>query len=185
MTEDAYYKEFDTALKAVAEKFKQDLQAIRGNRPSAELIENIKVNAYDQPLTIKQLGSLSVVPPREVQVGVWDKNAVGAVAKAIESAKLGLSVSTDGNVVRAALSPLGNERREELIKVTKKTSEAARIQIRHHRDETIKKIKAAGDNKELTEDQVFKLKEKIQKLVDGINGQIETMVEAKFGELGE
>ncbi len=184
MTEDIYFKELETALKSVVEKFRQDLQAVRGNRPSADLIENIKVNCYDQWFTIKQLGSLSVVPPRDVHVSVWDKNTVGAVAKAIDGAKIGLSVSADGSTVRASLSPLGNERREELAKSVKKTSEGARIQIRHHRDESIRKAKTAEDEKQITEDQVFKLKEKIQKLVDATNEQVETLVKNKLEELG-
>jgi len=185
MTEDTQLKELETALKAVAERLRADFQAIRGNRPSVDLIENIRVNYYDQPCAINQLGTLSVVPPRSVHIAVWDKSAVGAVAKAIEGAKIGLSVSNEGNVVRATLSPLGNERREELVKLVKKTAEGARIQIRHHRDESVKKAKAAGDEGTLTEDQVFKLRERIQKAVDAANGNVEDLVGRKLGELGE
>jgi ribosome recycling factor len=180
-----YLKELESALKFVSDKLHEELRAIRGNRPSVDVISDIKVNHYDQWLTVKQLGSLSVLPPRSIQVNVWDKSAVGAVAKAIENAKVGLSVTNDGNNVIATLSPLGNERRAELAKLVKKTSEGYRIQIRAKRDEAIKKLKEAEAEKQVGEDEVFKTKEKIQKLVDGVNGKIEEMVGDKLKELQE
>lgn len=180
-----YLKELESALKIIADKLREELRAVRGNRPSVDLVSDIKMDYYNQQLTIKQLGSLSVVPPRGIQVSVWDKNAVGPVMKAIEGAKIGLSVSNDGNNVIAALSPLGNERREELMKLVKKTSEASRIQIRARRDEMIKKLKEAEVRKELNEDDVFKAKEKIQKAVDKVNGEVDELVEGKLKELGE
>lgn len=180
-----YIKGLENQLKSIAEKLRQELGAIRGNRPSVDLVQDIKVSYYGQELPIKQLGALSILPPRSVQISVWDKNAVGPVTKALESAKRGLSVSGDGVSIIATLSPLGSERREELGKLVKKTSEGFRIQIRSHRDEVIRKIKEAESQKELTEDEVFKAKEKIQKLVDETNKQIEGLVEGKLKELEE
>jgi ribosome recycling factor len=116
---------------------------------------------------------------------VWDKNAVGAVAKAIENAKVGLTVTTDGGTVRAMLSPLGNERREELCRLVKKETEGARIRVRAGRDEAIKKLKTAEDGGGLSEDSLFKTKEKVQKLVDEANARIETALSEKIKELGE
>ncbi len=185
MPAEQYLKELESALRAIQDKLQEELRAIRGNRPSVDLIADIKVNYYDQWMTIKQLGSLSVLPPRSVQIGVWDKNAVGAVAKAIENAKIGLSVTNDGNNVIATLSPLGNERREELARLVKKTAEGHRIQIRAKRDEAIRKLKDAEQNKQASEDEVFKTKEKIQKAVDEANKKVEELVGNKLKELGE
>ncbi|HEX4104253.1 MAG TPA: ribosome-recycling factor [Candidatus Paceibacterota bacterium] len=178
-------KNLETALVGVTGKLKQDLGQVRSNRPSAELVQDIRVNIYDQNLSIRELGSLSVLPPRTLQITVWDKAAVGAVTKAIESGHLGLSVTNDGNNIRATLSPLGDERREEMTKLIKKTAEAARIQIRSRRDEIMKQLKDAESKKEITEDDSFKGKEKIQKATDKANGEVESLVEAKLKELGE
>lgn len=169
----------------IAGKLGEELRAIRGSRPSVDLVADIRVSHYDQQMTIKQLGSLSVLPPRGIQVSVWDKSAVGAVMKAIEAAKMGLGVSNDGNNVIATLSPLGNERREELARLVKKTAESYRIQVRARRDEAIKKLRDGEAEKEIGEDEVFKAKEKVQKLVDETNKQIETAVEGKLKELME
>jgi len=180
-----YLKELESAFKSVLEKLREDLGMIRGSRPSVDLLQDIKVSYYDQLLPIKQLGSLSVIPPRGIQITVWDKNAVGPVAKAIEAAKIGLSVTNDGNNIIATLSQLGSERREELAKLVKKTSEASRIQLRARRDEAIKKLKEAEGEKMASEDEVFKTKERIQKATDETNKKIEEAVGGKLKELEE
>jgi len=180
-----YIKDLETELAAATGKLKQDFAEIRGNRPSPDMVQNIAITLYEQRLTIRELGSLSVLPPRTIQIALWDKNAVAPVVKAIEAAHLGLTASSDGNVVRATLSSLGDERREELAKLVKKMAEGARIQIRGRRDDAMKRIRDGENNKELTKDDAFRAKEKIQKAVDKANGDVESAVEYKIAELGE
>lgn len=184
-TSEQFVKDLETELSGAVQKLKQELGQIRGNRPSPDLLQEIKVNLYDQTLSIRELGSLSILPPRTIQITVWDKNALGAVMNAINNAHLGLSTTNDGNNIRATLSALGDERREELMKLVKKTAEAARIQIRARRDETMKRLKDGESKKEITEDEAFRAKEKAQKTVDKINGEVEAAVGAKLTELGE
>lgn len=178
-------KDLEAGLSAVTQKLKQDLGQLRGNRPSPDMVQDIRLSLYDQTLSIRELGSLSILPPRTIQITVWDANAIPAVMKAIEGAHLGLSTNNDGNNIRATLSPLGDERREEMTKLVKKTAETARIQIRTRREETMKRFKDAENKKEATEDEVFKAKDKVQKAMDKANGEIETMVNNKLAELGE
>ena len=182
---DNMIKELDAALSGAVQKLKTEFAGIRGNRPSPEMIQDLKVNWYEQWLTLKELGALSMLPPRTIQVTVWDKNAAGAVMKAIEDAHLGLSATNEGNTIRATLSPLGDERREELAKTIKKTAEAARIQIRARRDEAMKRLKDAEGKKEITEDDSFRAKEKMQKSVDKANAEVESMAKGKLEELGD
>ena len=178
-------KDLEAGLSSVVQKLKQELGQIRGNRPSPEMVQDLRVNIYDQSLSIRELGSLSVLPPRTIQITVWDANALGAIMHAIDAAHLGLSTSNDGNTIRAVLSPLGNERREELAKLVKKTAEGARIQVRGKRDDAMKRLKDGEAAKTVTEDEVFRTKEKAQKAVDKANGDIETAVADKLAELGE
>ncbi len=184
-TSELFLKDLDVALVGVTMKLKHDLSQLRGNRPSPEMVQDLKVSVYDQVLSIRELGSLSVLPPRTIQISLWDKDAVSAVTKAIEEAHMGLSVNNDGLNVRATLSPLGNERREEMTKLVKKTAEAARIQVRGKREEIMKRLKDAETKKEITEDDAFKSKDKVQKAVDKANKDIEGFVEVKLAELGE
>ena len=136
-------------------------------------------------MPIKQAGSISVNPPREILISVWDRQAVSIVAKAIESSNLNVSANTDGNLIRINLPPLSAERRQELAKVVKKESEEARIKIRSLRDEVNKKIRQREENGEITEDQELKLKEQIQKSIDKANKDIEEMLEKKIKEIEE
>ncbi|HUC31196.1 MAG TPA: ribosome-recycling factor [Candidatus Paceibacterota bacterium] len=178
-------KDLETALGGVTAKLKQDFGQIRGNRPSPDMIQDIRLSLYDQQLSIRELGSLNVLPPRTIQITVWDPGAVAAIMKAIDDAHLGLSTNNDGNTIRATLSPLGDERRDEMSKLVKKISEATRIQIRARREDAVKRLKDSENKKEITEDDAFKEKEKIQKVTDKANGEVESMVEGKLAELGE
>ncbi len=182
---DTYIKELEDTLKSLTQKFQEELKTIRSNRPSVAVLEDVRVDYYGQKMSVKQLGSLSVRPPRDIEISVWDKNAIAPVMGAIDGAKLGLSLTNDGNVIRATLPQLTDERRAEFSKVVKKMAEAVRIQMRSRRDDTIKKLKSAEEDKKIGEDQVFKGKEKIQKIVDEVNGKIEAALEGKLKELNE
>ena len=82
-----YIKDLEAELTTVTGKLKQDCAEIRGNRPSPDMVQDIKLNLYDQTLSIRELGSLSILPPRTIQITVWDANAIGAVMKAILQAR--------------------------------------------------------------------------------------------------
>jgi ribosome recycling factor len=178
-------KDLEAALAGVTAKLKEEFGQIRGNKPSAEMVQNIRVSLYDQSLTIRELGSLSILPPRTIQITVWDPSAVVAIVKAIEAAHLGLTVANDGQNIRATLSSLGNERRDELMKLVGKMAEAARIQVRTRREDAMKKLKDAKTGAAITEDDEFKGREKIQKATEKANGEIESLVKGKTEELGE
>jgi len=169
----------------ILENLKSTLNGIRTSRPSSGIVENIKVNYYNQILPIKQLGTISIIPPREISIEVWDKNATSLVAKAIESSDLHLPASIIGNTIKVFLPELTQERRDELVKYAKKIVEEFRIKVRQLRDEINKKIQKSFDNGEISEDQKFKLKEETQKEIDKINEEIEKLLENKIREINE
>ncbi|MGC8776227.1 MAG: ribosome-recycling factor [Minisyncoccia bacterium] len=180
---DQIIKEFELILKNILEKFELEIKTIRSNRPSIELIENIKVNVYNNVLTIKQLGALSIKPPRTIQINVWDKNVINPILGALNDSKMGFSSSTEGSTIYVNLPELTSERKLEFIKLAKKMAEETRIQIRNKRDEIIKKIRNLEEDKKINEDDIFKSKEKIQKIIDEINSKIELILENKIQEL--
>src|SRR5579885_2202112 len=111
---DQIVKDLEAALTGVTAKLRQEFGQIRGNRPSPDMIQDLKVNAYDQVLSIREVGSLSVTPPRTIEINVWDSAVIPEVMKAIDNAHMGLSTNNTGNTIRATLSPLGDERRDEM-----------------------------------------------------------------------
>ena len=178
-------KDLENHINKAIEYFKEQLSAIRGSRPTPKLVEDIPVDYFGQKLSIKQLGSINIVPPREIQISAWDKQSLSNVAKAIESSNLNLSVNIEGNLIRINLPPLSQERREELIKVVKKEAEETKIKIRSLRDEALKKIKHQTEEGEITEDDKFKFKEEIQGLTDKTNEEIAKIMENKIKEINE
>ena len=149
------------------------------------MVEDIKVEAYGQTMPIKALGSISVVPPREIQISLWDKEVVNAVAKAIETSSLNVPANTDGNLIRINLPTLTDERKKEFEKVIRKMTEETRIKVRAARDEANKEIKKLEEGKKLSEDAAFKKKEEVQKIIDKVNGEIENLLENKVKEIME
>ncbi len=164
---------------------KKAYSGVRASRPNTALVEDLKVEYYGQVMPVKQLGTVGVRPPREIDIQVWDQNAVPLVVKAIESSSLNLSANVTGNSIRINLPELSRERREELTKYVKKITEEHRIQLRHLRDEANKKVQSSFDTGEIAEDQKFKLKESIQKEVDKINEEVEKLLENKIREIEE
>ncbi|PIT92383.1 MAG: ribosome recycling factor [Candidatus Harrisonbacteria bacterium CG10_big_fil_rev_8_21_14_0_10_42_17] len=173
------------SLTRSVENLKQELTGIRTNRPTPQLIENIEVDYFGQKMPIKQLGTIGIIYPKEINVTVWDVNAVPLVAKAIENAPTKMAPQIAGNVIRMNLPALTDERKQELIRLVKSIAEKVRIMVRTNRDEANKKIDRALSGKEINEDQKFKLKADIQKVVDEKNKNIETMLTSKMNEINE
>jgi ribosome recycling factor len=180
-----YVKEIEDALSIVLAKFKEEIKGIRSNRPSVELLEGIRVNCYDSQMPINQIGTLSVGGSREIIISVWDKTIIPAVMSAIQEANVGFSLRNDGMNIIASLPALSEERRQEFMKMVKRISEDFKIQIRNKREESMKGLKSAEENGEITEDMVFKGKELVQKVVDKYNAEIDKNLETKIKELGE
>ena len=177
-------KELRSKLLEIAKFFKDEVGPIRGSRPTPALVEDIQVEYYGQRLPVKQLGSIMVVPPREVQISVWDANAVSAIVKEV-SARLNVNAANDGNVIHVNLPSLTQERKNELSKVIRAKAEEARIKSRTARDEIKKHLSEMEKSGEITEDEKFELNEEIQKMMDDFNKEIDLGVEKKTAEINE
>lgn len=177
-------KESESKTADAVKYFRDQLAGVRGGRATAKLVEDVSVECYGQKMTVKQLGSINVPSPKEIQISVWDKEIAAAVVKAVE-ASLSVNANLEGNLIRVNLPPLSEERRRELAKIVKKEAEEAKIKIRFLRDEFNKKIVRQFEDKKITEDDKFDLKEKIQKIIDRANGEIEDILNAKITEIEE
>lgn len=182
---DQLLKDLSSDLKTTVDALKLELSGIRTNRPSPKLVDNIKVQYMEQEFTIQQLGSITIAPPREIDISVWDPASVPAVVKAIETSGMGLTANSDGNLIRINLPTLTDERRAELTKLVKNLTEQSKIRIRGLRDDVNKKIELAFKEKLLTEDQKFKSREKVQNAIDKANSEMETVLSVKIKEIAE
>jgi len=178
-------KEFEKQLGETCKKLQEEFATLRTNRPTTKLVEDIKADYYGQFMPLKALGTIGINPPREITITVWDKNALIPAQKAIETSGLGLTPNVDGATIRLVLPALTDERRAELVRLVKKTAEEAKIRVRLSREDIMKKIKDGEERGTVNESEKFKLKERVQKIVDGANGEIDSLLDKKVGEINE
>src|SRR5260370_2396193 len=125
--------ELKRRMQGAIQSLKEELGGLRTGRASAGLLDPIQVEAYGSHMPLNQLATVSVPEPRLISVQVWDRSMVHAVEKAIANSQLGLTPSTEGQVLRLRLPELNEERRKELVKVAHKYVEAAKGGVRHVR----------------------------------------------------
>ncbi len=172
-------------LRNIEDLLKKEFSALRINRATPALVENILIDHYGVKTPLKQLASISAPEPRLLIIEPWDKNAINGIEKAIQSLNLGLSPISDKNLIRINIPPLTEERRDSLIKIVWSKLEEAKVKCRTARDETIKETTDLFAAKKITEDEKFKMKEKIQELIDETNKNLENLTRQKEKEIKE
>ena len=174
-----------TKLKNIEESLKTEFSALRVGRATPALVENILVDYFGAKTPLKQLASISAPEPRLIIIEPWDKNTITAIEKAILSSDLGLNPIVNKNLIRINIPPLTEERRDSLIKIMGTKLEVVKIRCRTARDEAIKEITDLFSAKKITEDEKFETKEKVQKLVNTANNNLENITKLKEKEIKE
>ena len=178
-------KELEQRCAKTIEHLKKELSHIRTGRASTGILEEIKVDYYGSSCHLNQLGLIQTPEPRLITIQVYDKGAVESVEKAILASNLGLNPSRDGNVVRLSIPPLTEERRKDLVKALHKTGEETKVIIRNSRRDSIDVLKKAEKNKGITEDELHKLQEEVQKITDKYVAEIDKVLGVKEKEIME
>jgi len=163
----------------------QELSRLRTGRASPAILEGIKVEYYSSTLPLNQVATISIPEPRLIVIQPWDKTALGEIEKAIYKSAVGLTPNNDGNVIRLSVPPLTTERREELIKLTQKMGEEAKVAIRNIRRDANNEIKKGEKEKKISEDESFKTQEHVQKITDEFIEKVDEVLEKKEKEIRE
>ena len=167
--------------KAVAALVKE-LASLRAGRASTGLVERIQAEYYGTLTPINQLAGITVPDARTLLIQPWDKSSISAIEKAIIKSDLGLTPVNDGNVIRISIPPLTEERRAELVKMTRKYGEEAKVAIRNIRRDANDEIKRLEKNG-MPEDESRRHQEDIQKLTDKYTKEIDTLLTNKEKEI--
>jgi ribosome recycling factor len=165
--------------------FKSELTKIRTGRASLSLLDGIKVEAYGSPMPLNQVGTLTIPDSRQIVIQPWDPQVMSGIEKAILKSDLGLTPANDGKVIRINIPQLTEERRKELVKIVKKIAEEYRVAVRNHRREAIDTLKKQKKNKEISEDEQFKLQDEAQKETDASIAKIDKVAAEKENEVME
>jgi ribosome recycling factor len=181
------YKNFIDKAKPEFEKafkfLEAELAKIRTSRASPSLIEDIEVNAFGSKFPLKQLGAISASQTNQLAIQPWDISYIEPIEKAISQSGLGMSAVVDKNVIRLNLPTLTEEYRHSLSKLLSEKAEQARQVIRRLREDAWNKIQSAEKAKEISQDDKFKGKDELQKVIDEYNEKIKNLVEKKKNEI--
>lgn len=172
-------KEFEKVM----EHFKREAGSIRTGRATSSLVDEITVEHYGGKYQIKELATVSIPESKTILIQPWDRSAVEAIIKAIKASNLGLNPVSDGQGVRLVMPALTEERRKEFIKLLGQKAEEAHIAVRRIRGEIWDKVQEKEKSREISENEKFKAKDDLQKLVDEYNRKIEEIQKKKEEEL--
>ena len=167
------------------ETFKNELSKVRTGRASISILDGITVDAYGSPMPMNQVATMTIPESRMIAIQPWDPQMVPAIEKAIMKSNLGLAPANDGKVIRLTIPQLTEERRKELVKQVRKVAEEFRVAIRNVRREAIDTLKQQKKDKDISEDDLFKLQDDAQKETDTYVKQIDAVTERKEKEMME
>ena len=176
-------KSLEEKIIRTKELLKEDLNTVRAGRANPALLDKVMVNYYGQPTPIKTIASISVPDPRTLLIVPFDPKSLGDIEKGINAANIGIMPTNDGKNVRLAIPQLTEERRRELTKTTKKMGEEAKVAIRNLRRTANDEAKKAEKNGEMTEDDLKKDLDEIQKKTDEAIKDIDKIIAAKDQEI--
>src|SRR6478752_5350839 len=185
MTIETAAKDATHKMEQAVAHLKDDLAGIRTGRAAPAVINRVTVEYYGTPVPLNQLAGVSVPEPRLLQIQPFDKSAIAAIEKAIQTSDLGITPNNDGNVIRLAFPPLTEERRRELVKQVHARAEDGRVAVRNvrrHAKDELEKLEHAGD---ISEDDLQRAEKDLQKLTDRFVTDIDQIQGHKEQELME
>ena len=163
--------------------FEKELSSIRTSRASISMLDNILVDAYGSKTPVNQLGNISIPDASSLTIQVWDSSLIKSVESAITESNLGINPQSDGPLIRLPIPKLSEERRNELSKISSQYSENAKVVIRNIRRDFIDIIKIREKDKEISQDEMKKDIDLVQKNIDNYISKIDIINTAKITDI--
>ncbi|NIK10820.1 ribosome recycling factor [Alkalibacillus almallahensis] len=182
---DEVIKDCRDKMKGAVDAFSKQLATVRAGRANPAILDTVYVEYYGAQTPLNQLANVSAPEARLLVITPFDKSAIGDMEKAIQKADLGLTPNNDGKLIRINIPALTEERRKELVKITRKYAEEARVQVRNIRREANDQLKKLEKDSEITEDELRSYTDDVQKETDKHIDQIDQLLEAKEKEMTE
>jgi len=167
------------------DSLEKDFSKLRTGRASTALVDSIKVDYYGTPTPLNQVASVSIPDSRTISISPWDRNAFNSIEKAIMNSDLGLTPINDGRAIRINIPVLTEERRKDLVKMAKKYTEEAKVAIRNVRRDVNDALKKMHTAKEISEDDLHKAQDEVQKTTDNFVKRADAVLTEKEKEIME
>ncbi len=184
MIEDIH-KDAESRMKKSVESLQTEFSKIRTGRAHTSLLDHVNVEYYGSNVPLSQVARINVEDSRMLSVTPWEKDMVKPVEKAIMASDLGLNPNTAGTVIRIPMPAMTEERRRDLVRVVKAEAEGGRVAVRNIRRDANSDLKTLEKEKEISEDELRRAEDGIQKLTDQFVAEIEKVLEVKEKELME
>lgn len=175
----------DERMDGAVAALKRELNGIRSGRAHPSLVESLEVEYYGATTPLKQLGTINAPEARLLTIQVWDRGAVRAIEKAIQTSDLGLNPAIDGQLIRLPFPPLTEQRRRELVKLVHHKTEEARVAVRNVRRHAHDELRKAEKEGGISQDEIKRHEEELQKLTDQHVAAIDAEGKKKEAELLE
>jgi ribosome recycling factor len=172
-------------MEKTSESLNQEFKKMRTGRASVSILEGIKAECYGAQMRLNQISSISIPESRLLTIQPWDQSIIGNIEKSILKSGLGLTPVNDGKLIRISIPPLTEERRKELAKMAKKMAEESKVSIRNQRREANEMLKELKKESEISEDEMYKYQDKVQKITDEFIEKIDDIRKEKEQEILE
>ena len=182
---DKILEKVNQRMEGAIEHLRKEFAALRTGRASLTLLDHIILDYYGTPTPLKQVANISVPESRLLTIQPWDPTIMKDIEKAIVTSDLGLTPSNDGKVIRLPVPPLSEERRKELVKISKKYGEETKVQIRGFRREGNEELKHRQKDGNITEDELRRAEADNQKLTDKYVHKVDELLKKKEEEILE
>ncbi|MCZ6633480.1 MAG: ribosome recycling factor [bacterium] len=179
------FAETKTAMQKAIEALQHELATLRTGRASTNLLDSLRVEYYGSQVPINQVANVGAPEPRLLVIQPWDKSVIPEIEKAIQASHLGLTPNNDGEIIRLSIPELTEERRLELVKVTRSKGEDTRVSIRNARRDANDLLKDAQKEGELPEDDARRGQDQVQELTDEFVTKVEDVLKRKEAEIME
>jgi len=181
------YKEIVKKIRPELDKvmnfLEKELAKIRTGRASASLVEDILVDCFGQKMPLKQLAAISSPEPKQIVIQPWDKSYIESIEKAVSNSSLGVNPIVDQDIIRISLPPVTEDYKKTLFRLVSEKQEEARKTIRHWRGNAWEEIQEKTKEGEIREDDKFRAKNELQKLVDEYGEKVDELGERKKKEI--
>jgi len=183
LTPESVLSEVSTKMDRAVDAFKRDLTQLRTGRATPALVENIDVDYYGSMTPLKQIASISAPDARAIMIQPWDTAAMREIEKSLQTSDMGFNPSNDGTTITEPITPLTQERRQEMVKLLKGKVEDGKISVRNVRRDGLESLRKLEKEKSISQDDGRRAQDQLQKTTDGHTKLIDETGSAKEAEI--
>ncbi len=175
--------EVESKMSSAVLHFEKELNSLRTSRANPSMLDNIFVEAYGAKTPLNQLGNISVQDANTITIQIWDSSLIKTIENSISESNLGINPQTDGQLIRLPIPKLSEERRKEITKIASEFAENSKNTVRNIRRDFIESSKLEKKNSNLSEDELKRKIDEIQKITDSNIDKIDKILELKKADI--